>query len=127
MTLRVVGLALAAATLLTADDSKLTGSWTGDSICTGVRPACQNEHVIWTFKAPDRNGHVAASADKVVNGERVNMGLAEFEPDKEVSTWVWKISLGVWRIVLDKDTIEGTLTLNEGGIARHMNLKRDKS
>jgi hypothetical protein len=114
-----------AASLFAADDSGIAGSWTGESLCTGVRSACKDEHVIWTFKAPDSAGKVWASAEKVVDGQRINMGSGDYEYDKANSTLSQKIPLGIWKLVVKKNTIEGTLTLNEGGIARRMTLKKD--
>jgi hypothetical protein len=125
MTFRILAIGMFAAVLFAADDSGIAGSWTGESLCTGVRGACKDEHVIWTFKAPDSSGKVWASADKVVDGQRINMGSAEFQFDKPASTLSWKIPLGIWKLVLKKDAIDGTLTLKEGGIARRMTLKKD--
>jgi len=82
--------------------------------------------VIWTFQAPDAKDHVQASADKVVNGERQNMGTADMQLDRKASTLTWKMPLGEWRLTIKGDTIESTLVLTDGQIARHMKLKKDK-
>jgi len=118
---------LAAGLLSGGDGSGVAGSWTGESLCTGVRGACKDEHVIWTFKAPDRNGRVWSSADKVVDGQRINMGTGELQFDPEASTLTMKIPLGVWKLTMKGDTIDATLTLNDGQIVRRMTLKKDKS
>jgi hypothetical protein len=110
--------------LLIAAD--ITGSWTGESICTGVRAACKDEHVIWTFGKPDAKDMVHASCDKVVNGERQNMGEGDMQLDRKKSMITWKIPLGVWELKINDDKIESVLRLNDGQIARHMNLKKDK-
>jgi hypothetical protein len=117
---------LAAAALIAADDFGIAGSWTGESLCTGTRAACQDEHVIWTFMNPDSAGLVSSSADKVVDGKRINMGTAELQFNRETSTLTWRIPLGIWKLTMKKDTIEGTLTLNDGEVVRRMNLKKDK-
>ena len=109
---------------LAGADSGIAGDWEGESICTGVRPACRNEHVIWTLKAPDRDGHVQVSADKVVNGARENMGSGEFEPDPKSGGMLWKIPMGVWKFKRTGDSIQGTLVLNDGQVARNVSMKR---
>jgi hypothetical protein len=78
-------------------------------------------------KAPDSAGHVSASADKVVDGRRINMGSGEFQWDRQNSTLSWTIPLGVWKFTMKNDTMERTLTLNEGAVARRVALKKDKS
>src|SRR5579885_2758557 len=97
--------------LLLVFAADIAGSWTGDSICTGVRAACKDEHVIWTFQPPDSRDKVQMSADKVVNGERQNMGTGEMQLDRKASTLLWKIPLGEWKLAIKDDTIKGTLTL----------------
>ncbi len=104
----------------------IAGSWTGESICTGARSACKDEHVIWTFSAPDSKNIVHSSADKVVNGERQNMGSGDLEYDPKASTLTMKIPLGSWLLTMKGDKIEAVLKLNDGQIARNMNLKKDK-
>ena len=115
-----------AAALAAADDSGIAGSWTGESLCTGTRAACKDEHVIWTFQAPDSAGRVASSADKVVDGKRINMGTGELQFDKATSTLTFKIPLGAWKLNMKKDVIDATLTLTDGEVVRLMNLKKDK-
>ena len=114
------------AVLIAGDDVQIAGSWTGESTCTGVRSACKDEHVIWTLSEPDSKNVVHSSADKVVNGERQNMGTGDLEFDRAASTLTMKIPLGVWQLTIKGDRIEAVLKLNDGQIARHMNLKKDK-
>src|ERR1051326_8558828 len=54
----------------------VVGTWEGESICTVHPSACHDEHVIYDIKQTD-NGRFSMSADKVVNGERQNMGDLE--------------------------------------------------
>lgn len=109
---------------LAGSDSGIAGEWEGEYICTGVRAACVDEHVIWTFKDPDRDGHVSASTDKVVGGVRQNMGSGEFQFDAKTETMTWKIPLGIWKFTRKKDAMDGILTLNDGQVARNVSLKR---
>jgi hypothetical protein len=110
-----------------ADDVPIAGSWSGESLCASERGACKDEHVIWTFKAPDSKGHVWISADRVVDGQRINMGASDYDYNREKTTLTWKNQYGVWELRIKGDVIEGSMTLNDGRVVRKMNLKKDKS
>src|SRR5436305_1657485 len=56
------------------------GTWKGESICVGNRPACKNEVVVYRFEAvPGKAGIVLQLADKIIDGQRVPMGKLEFQ------------------------------------------------
>lgn len=40
---------LAMLTAFAASKSDVVGTWTGESLCVGNRPACQNEVVVYRF------------------------------------------------------------------------------
>ncbi|MFN7930046.1 MAG: hypothetical protein U0Y68_19410 [Blastocatellia bacterium] len=59
------------------------GTWTGESICVGNRPACKNEVVVYRFEAvPGKPQVIAWLADKIIEGKRVPMGKLEFQYDE---------------------------------------------
>jgi hypothetical protein len=55
---------------------QLIGLWRGTSICSDrvAAPACQDETIVYEFKAGAQPGTVRWAADKVVNGKRESMG-----------------------------------------------------
>src|SRR5437660_1430297 len=96
---------LFAAAALAADRPKIEGVWKGESLCTGVLPACKDEKVIYTFRAPASDGTVWASADKVVDGQRINMGTATYKYDEVQGTLTWQ----GWKLMLHGTAIDATL------------------
>jgi hypothetical protein len=54
--------------------SSIVGTWTGESICVGNRPACKNETVVYRFEpVAGRSTLVTLFADKIIKGKRVPM------------------------------------------------------
>lgn len=64
------------------DEAKLVGDWSGDSICQARDSACHGEKVVYHLSKPSgKPGWVTISADKIVNGEPVNMGASDYKFD----------------------------------------------
>ena len=94
------------------------GTWEGESICT-VRPsACHDEHVIYEITR-DTAGKLSMSADKVVNGERQNMGTLTCTYARP--TLRCEMPNGVWSFDAKDGKMTGTLTLTDGRLFRRVN------
>ena len=99
------------------------GTWEGESICT-VRPsACHDEHVIYDVKQADK-GRYSMSADKVVNGERQNMGDLECTYDGK--TLSCPFAKGVWAFSVTGGKLKGTLKLTDGTLFRNVEASRKR-
>src|SRR5215831_6025240 len=60
--------------------ASVLGTWKGESICVGNRPACKNEIVVYRFESvPGKAGVFVNYADKIIDGKRVPMGKLEFQ------------------------------------------------
>lgn len=99
----------------------VTGVWEGESICQVHPSPCHDEHVIGTIKATDHA--FTMDLDKVVNGERENMGaLSCSQPSS--SKLVCQIRDDVrWDFDLTGDQISGKL-IHRGQLYRLIHLKR---
>ncbi|HET9314593.1 MAG TPA: hypothetical protein VFQ51_03350 [Vicinamibacteria bacterium] len=80
-TLVIVVLALSRSLLGAPADhapSEILGLWRGTSVCTDrvAAPACNDEVIVYEFKAGPKPGTVRWQADKVVDGRRESMGDA---------------------------------------------------
>jgi hypothetical protein len=111
--------------------TSLAGEWTGSSICTGARAACNNESVVYDMRARDSEiMHVAAY--KIVDGKRVLMGESDYTYDAEHRTLTSNVTNGslhiVWVLTIAGDTaIAGTLTLMpERTLVRNLTLTKGK-
>jgi len=113
-----------------ADVTRVLGTWAGDSICVGDRPACKNEHVVYRFVAVDaRPGFVRLLADKIIDGERVPMGALEFEYNDADATLTSEFTRGqthgVWAYKVSGDTMTGTLViLPDKTLGRRVSVRR---
>jgi hypothetical protein len=108
------------------DESKLVGNWSGESKCTGARSACHDETVVYHIaKLSGKPGWMSVSADKIVNGEPVNMGTLEFQYDAANHTLTCEYAQGVWRLKIDGLNMESTLTLTDKTIGRQVKLKKE--
>jgi len=58
------------ATLVHPHPPSVLGTWKGESICFGNRPACKNEVVVYRFEAiPGKAKVVTLFADKIIEGK----------------------------------------------------------
>jgi hypothetical protein len=71
------------------------------------------------------DGYVSISADKIVNGNAINMGTLEFRYDPDESTLICEYSQGVWRLKVNGDRMQGTLIGKDGAEFRRVQLRRE--
>jgi hypothetical protein len=70
-----------AATAANDPRAPLLGIWRGSSICTGARPACHDETVVWHVTPGAKPDVVTTAMNKVVDGKEVEMGELDFKVD----------------------------------------------
>ncbi|HEU4939756.1 MAG TPA: hypothetical protein VFT39_25075 [Vicinamibacterales bacterium] len=120
----IILLVLSTLAVSTADvpgPEQLIGLWRGTSICTDrvAAPACQDETIVYEFKAGPRPGTVRWAADKVVNGKRESMG-DPLELTYDNTEKCWKVEFTsprvkiVWRFAVDGRHLTGTARLLPG-------------
>jgi hypothetical protein len=98
------------------------GEWHGDSTCVAKNTACRDETVVYRIAA-GKSGYASVSADKIVNGEAVNMGTLEFRHDHD--SLICEYAQGVWRLKMDHGKIQGTLTRSDGTVFRLVELRKE--
>jgi hypothetical protein len=112
--------------------SKLVGTWRGESLCEGNRPACHDEKVVYRIaKPPDESDTVSITADKLVEGFPVTMGVMDFKHDSDKNTLVNEFTRGnthgIWFLVVRGNVIEGTLRLlPEKLVVRRLAVTKDE-
>jgi hypothetical protein len=96
------------------------GVWRGTSTCTDLKaaPHCHDEVVVYTFKPAEKAGAIHWQADKVVNGERLNMGELELAYDPDLACWKAEFhgpkGVTVWCLNLDGSHMTGSAWLLPG-------------
>lgn len=110
--------------------SSLIGTWTGESICTGNRPACKNEVVVYRFEpVAGKSTLVTLLADKIIRDKRVPMYKLDFQYNEARQTLSCEFTQGhthgIWEYRITGDTIEGTgIVLPDKSVARRVKVKR---
>jgi hypothetical protein len=118
----VAAIVLMAAGVLThafaAPTDEIVGTWRGTSVCVDrqAAPACTDEEVIYEIVAS--TGHpdsVTVTADKVVDGKRVPMGVLDFTYEATSRSWTSELETprvhALWRLSVSGKMLSGTLTL----------------
>ena len=105
----------------------IAGIWRGQSSCEQKQSACREETVVYRFSPlQDKPGSFSVSADKIVDGKAVNMGTLEFRYVEDQHALVCEYAQGVWRLSVDGEKIEGTLTRPDGSLFRRVALHKEQ-
>ena len=105
-------------------ETQLAGTWIGDSICQVKNSPCHDERAIYRVSKPDEAGGVTIDMGKIVDGQPESMGVLVFNYDRESGTLISDQKHGVWKLKVNGDKMEGTLTLHDGTIYRRMSLRK---
>ena len=105
----------------------IAGVWRGQSSCEQKESACREETVVYRLSPlQDKPGSFSVSADKIVDGTAVTMGTLEFRYVEDQHALVCEYAQGVWRLSVDGEKIEGTLTRPDGSLFRRVALHKEQ-
>ena len=116
-----------------ADVERIVGTWRGTSKCVDLEaaPACRDEVVVYEVAAkPGATDKVVVKADKIVNGERQNMGDLEYTLGSD-GTWTSDFESprmrSHWTLTVEGRKMTGTGALMPSNtLTRRMDLEREK-
>ena len=74
---------------------------------------------------PAKPGYFSATADKIVDGKAINMGILEFRYDEDERELTCQYAQGIWRLRVSGDSMEGTLTRADNTAFRRVTLRRE--
>jgi hypothetical protein len=96
-----------------AADSLFYGTWKGTSLCQVKNSPCHDETVVYYISKTNKENILEMNANKIVNGEEVEMGKIQFRFDKETEQII-SISQpnAIWTFKRKGNTLEGTLYYN---------------
>ena len=110
-----------AATAASAADAKAyVGTWEGESLCTVHPSACHDEHVIYDVTAAGEKLNM--SADKVVDGKRINMGSLPCAVEAGALRCPFRDT--VWSFTAKDKVMEGELRLGDGTLFRRVKVEK---
>jgi hypothetical protein len=86
---------------------------------------CRDEVNVYRFsRDAGKPGWFSGNGSKVVDGKEISMGTLEWKYDAERHTLESGNSGGTFRLGLDKDRLEGSLTLRDNTVYRRIHLKK---
>ena len=105
-------------------EDSLLGNWTGTSICQVKSSPCRDENVVFHFSPGNGPNQYKVDADKIVNGQQVNMGELDFILNPSTHTLTCLFPNGTWVLVVNKRHMEGTLTTTDKVLYRKLSLSK---
>lgn len=108
----------------TADDlERFLGEWQGESICLGRGPDCHDETVVYRIaRLSGQPGYVTVSANKLLNGNPVNVGVLEYRHQR--NELICEYGQFVRRMKLHGDKMLGTLEKADSTLIQRVTLER---
>ena len=123
----VVVIAVASQLIFAQGKVAIAGTWRGQSSCEQKQSACREETVVYKFSPlQDKPGSFSVSADKIVDGKAVNMGTLEFRYVQGEHALVCEYAQGIWRLSVEGEKMEGTLTRPDGSLFRRVALHKEQ-
>jgi len=102
---------------------ELLGRWAGESACVGAHPACHAEHVVYRIQAAGA-GALRIQGSRVAGRDTVDMGplacstgAGRTARRREATC---RVPAGVLRFWITQGGLEGSLTLADHGVERHV-------
>ena len=106
--------------------SPITGTWRGTSDCAVKNSSCHDEINVYRFsEITGKPGWFSGDGSKIVDGKEISMGTLEWSYDAATHTLKSENSGRTFRLVIDGDTIEGTLTMPYNTVFRRIHLKKE--
>jgi hypothetical protein len=91
------------------DTNSPEGTWRGRSICISQSSGCHDEEVVYRITRDKGSNSYHVDADKIVNGEAINMGPLVFSFDQTKGILSNETGKNSWRFNISSDRMEGSL------------------
>jgi hypothetical protein len=106
-------------------ETTLSGTWRGKSICEDTASGCHDEEVVYRMVHASGSETVSVDAGKIVDGKVINMGPLVFTYDKARNMLSNNSGRNSWQLVIKGKQISGVL-LRDGAVFRNVALTKDK-
>jgi hypothetical protein len=102
------------------------GVWRGTSLCL-IRPsACHDEIVVYRITHGSVRDSLALDGRKIVNGQKVEMGVLGCQVAQPGAQVICVIPSGVWRFTVRGDSLVGELRLSDNTTSRDVRAARSR-
>ena len=82
--------------------------------------------MIYRISEPNSKGDLKIQADKVVNGQPVDMGTLDCNFNASSAKLICKMSNGIWEFAVTDEKMTGTLKLTDGRLFRNIQVTKDR-
>jgi hypothetical protein len=107
------------------EESRLPGTWRGDSLCAEKGASCHDEIAVYRIASiPSKPGYLMVTGGKVVDGKEIVMGVGEWRHDSAKHTLTVELPRGVITLKVDGDKLEGAFVLPDKTVFRRITLKK---
>jgi hypothetical protein len=105
--------------------ANLVGDWKGESKCQVKNSPCHDEIVVYHIKKENEPDKFKVDADKIVNGQPVNMGTLDFIYDQKDQTFTCVFKNGTFKFIIKDNRMDGTLITTDNVLYRRISLKKE--
>ena len=106
--------------------SQIAGTWRGNSECVLKNRPCRDEINVYRFsEVAGKPGWFSGIGSKLVNGNEISMGTLDWYYDAGKHILKSENSGATFRLVVDGNRIEGSLTMADNTVYRRIHLKKD--
>ena len=107
------------------EESRLPGTWRGDSLCAEKGTSCHDEIAVYRIASiPSKPGYLMVTGGKVVDGKEIVMGAGQWRHDSAKRTLTVELPRGVNTLKVDGDKLEGAFLLPDKTVFRRITLKK---
>ena len=107
--------------------NQIAGAWRGNSVCTAAKSACRDEVNVYRFSAiADRPNHFFCTGAKISDGKEIVMGSGELTYDASKHMLQTVTSNPGIRLILNRENLDGALSLADGTVYRRIHLKKSR-
>ena len=117
------------------EESRLPGTWRGDSLCAEKGTSCHDEIAVYRIASiPGKRGYLMVTGGKVVDGKEIVVGTGEWRYDTAKHTLTIELTTdndasvelprGVITLKVDGDKLEDVFILPDKTVPRRITLKK---
>ena len=107
--------------------AQVVGAWRGNSVCMVKNSPCHDEINVYRFaEIAGKPRSVLVTGSKVVDDKEIVMGTVAWKYEPEKQALEWEGPHGTFRLTVQGEKMEGTLTDRDGVVYRRIYLKKEK-
>jgi hypothetical protein len=107
------------------EDGLVTGDWSGTSICQMKNSGCQDEQAYYHIAKTKNPLIYQVTGYKIVKNDSLNMGILDFNYDKQSRTLTCTTQNGIFTLVITGKNMDGELRTHNNILFRKILLKRN--